>query len=98
MKNLYNKYFEFIGIDNEGYRRISKLIIILLSAVSFPLWIEFIYYLLEYNFEIYFTDYLILFFIIITIGTFFLIVLSSIVYGILAKTFTWILDGFKENE
>ena len=31
MKNLYNKYCDFIGVENEGYRRILIVVIILFS-------------------------------------------------------------------
>ena len=35
MKNLFNKYFDFIGIENEGYRRLSIIGIVLFEISLF---------------------------------------------------------------
>ena len=35
MKNLYNKYFDYLDIENEGYRRILIVVIILLIPIIF---------------------------------------------------------------
>jgi len=93
MKKIYNKYFDFIGIKNEGYKRIV-IVTILLSMFIFP---RFSDELSIYDFDdffryLFFDDSLedvVLFYI-------WFLFLSPIVIGLIIKTYKWIKEGFNK--
>ena len=95
MKKYLDKYFEFIGIDHEGYKRLTVIGIVLFGGIFLPIFIE-------ESFKL-FDIYEILFFVhhegwLISLWLYFLIfILSPIIVGIILKIINWIIDGFKQE-
>ena len=88
MKKIINKYFDFIGVTNEGHKRLTLVLIITLGLI-FP----FLFDLdLEEYFEMIFFDDLEDSFY------FYLLILfpSPIIVGIIVKVTNWVKDGFKK--
>ena len=89
MRNIYNKYFEFIRIENEGYRRITVVIIVLLMIIT-PFFFELD--LDDYLDHLFFQEDLedTLFFYFIMLFP------SPIIVGVTVKVFHWVTDGFNK--
>ena len=88
MKKYYNKYCDFIGITNEGPKRLTLVLIIILGLI-FP----FLFDLdIEEYFEMMFFDDLEDSF------TFYFLILfpSPIIIGIFVKVTNWVKEGFKK--
>jgi len=89
MKNLFNKYCDFIGVENEGYKRLL-IISILLFPIIYPLLvggdIDDIFNLLLFlkDIENSLTYYLII------------VLPSPIYFGIVIKTIDWVKQGFNK--
>jgi len=88
MKNLFNKYCDFIGVENEGYRRLILVSIILLGITN-PLF---------FNLDL--DEYIpTLFFLhrdgwVVTLQVYFFILFPSIIFGIIIKVINWVKHGF----
>jgi len=90
MKNLLNKYFDFIGIENEGYRRLLLVVIILLGITN-PLYLGL--YLDEYIRTLFFLQregWL------LTLQLYIFILLPSVIIGIIIKLINWVKNGFNK--
>tara|TARA_B100000073_G_scaffold284265_1_gene245492 strand:- start:47 stop:331 length:285 start_codon:yes stop_codon:yes gene_type:complete len=94
MKNLINKYFDFIGIENEGWRRISIIFIVLMIFPIPPLvikgedfddLIEEIVELIVFHHGVegflFYWGY---------------VLLQITILSVLIKTFNWVKDGFSK--
>ena len=84
MKKLINRYFDFLGVENEGKRR---LLIIIISIWSFYLTDQFGNEIIK-EFEI--RDDIIQ--IIVALGIPLILSLFSI--GLITKIITWVKEGF----
>ena len=100
MKSLIKKYFDFIGVKNEGVRRLLTIIIVLFGFI-FPNLIVVmdgndldLFYLFElYIFQEFESRWIYsLQLYLITL------VPSPIIVGVVVKIFTWVKDGFKKGE
>jgi len=88
VKNFYNKYFDFIGVTNEGPKRLTLVSIIILGLI-FP----FLFDLdIEEYFEMIFLDDLEDSFF------FYLLILfpSPIIVGVIIKVTNWVKEGFNK--
>ena len=84
MKKIINRYFDFLGVENEGKRR---LLIIIIPIWSFYLTIQFGDEIIK-EFEI--RDDIIQ--IIVALGIPLILSLFSI--GLITKIITWVKEGF----
>ena len=84
MKKIINRYFDFLGVENEGKRR---LLIIIISIWSFYLTDQFGNEIIK-EFEI--RDDIIQ--IIVALGIPLILSLFSI--GLITKIITWVKEGF----
>jgi len=89
MKNLFNKYFDFIEIENEGYRRIFSIIIVLgmffspyLTGLDLDDYIE----ILVFNEGL---DMFLIFWFVIFFP-------FPIIFGVIIKTIDWVKNGFNK--
>jgi hypothetical protein len=87
MKNLFNNYFDFIGIENEGFRRIFSIIIVL--------GMFFLPYLIGIDLDDY-HRYILGIMGLENFLSFWFVVLfpSPIIFGIIIKPINWVKDGF----
>jgi len=85
MKKLWNKYFDWVGVENEGNRRLFMVIIIFWF---FYLLIQFVDEILRGGHDI--NE------IIFELGILLIIPFFSV--GFVIKTFNWVKDGFKKKE
>jgi len=86
MKKIINRYFDFIGVKNEGKRR---LLIIIIPIWSFYLTIQFGNEIIK-EFEI--RDDIIQ----IIVGFGIPLILSLFSIGLITKIFTWVKEGFNK--
>ena len=84
MKNLFNKYCDFIGIENEGYKRLF-ILSWFITALLYGEITEggYISDLLWFRLEDWFYYFL------------FFLPLSLILNGVFVKIYNWVKDGFK---
>jgi hypothetical protein len=88
MKRLIKKYFDFIGVKNEGVKRILTIVIVLLSITIISVLYDnvFVGYL-------FFQDKL-----TYTLFCYFLILVPPpLIVGVFVKIFTWVKDGFNQK-
>ena len=93
MKKFYNKYCDLIGLENEGVRRLMvpiNIIYILLPFITDEDIINLTYFILIEELRLYreIGDVLTIFVYII---------FSIIECGLIVKSLTWIIDGFKKE-
>ena len=102
MKRLFNKYFKYIGVENEGFKRIVFLLIVTMFISEFftdffivdgffPLFVEikeFIGFEHSTHLETDEIDFI--------IGLLILLSFPFIFFGLLIGTFNWIKEGFRE--
>ena len=87
IKNLYNKYFDLIGIKKEGYRRV--FVIIFFCFYLYSLYVDGVNKVMKGDSD----DFRDIIFYITFIPLYWMIFL-----GIFTKIFTWVKDGFKKKE
>ncbi len=89
MKKIINRYFDFIGIRNEGYKRLTFVLIIIIGFIL-PLFLGLD--LERYLDMIFFNDDL-----ENTLITYFLILFPSpIIVGVIVKVTNWVKEGFNK--
>ena len=89
MKEIIKKYFDFIGVKNEGKRRLTLVLIITLGfLLPFILGSDMDYYLRHIFFDRDFEDSLILWSLILFP--------SPIIVGVIVKITNWVKEGFKK--
>ena len=90
MKKLFNKYCDFIGIENEGLKRILLLLISIVLLPTFNVLDDSRIFFFGYG------DFDKIISILLTIPTG--IFISFLIVGFIIKTLNWIKDGFKKKD
>ena len=93
MKNLFNKYCDFIGIENEGNKR---LLLVFNSVCSSILFFWFIEETRPRDWGLPRGDIFEIIGIILPLIT--SILISTLFCGLIIKTFNWVKDGYKNKE
>ena len=88
MKNLFNKYCDFIGVENEGSRRILLLLITIILLPIFNVVNDSRIFFFGYS------DFDTIISILLPIPTGFFI--SFLIVGLIIKTLNLIKDGFEK--
>ena len=88
MKNLFNKYCDFIGVENEGSRRILLLLITIILLPIFNVVNDSRIFFFGYS------DFDKIISILLPIPTGFFI--SFLIVGLIIKTLNLIKDGFEK--
>ena len=94
MKERINKYFSFIGVEDEGVKRLLLVIIVISSLLSPNLqygWdLEDYYELFTWNEPPWDYEEILLFY-----WTFFF--QSLFIVGVVSKTYYWVKEGFNQS-
>lgn len=84
-------YFEFLGIKNEGVKRLLVIVLVLFGLYIYPFLEDDLYFdsVIDYLLFDDFEESLIFYF------HFF--ITSPIIVGVVVKTFMWVKDGFSQK-
>jgi hypothetical protein len=90
MKKIINRYFNFLGVENEGYRRVLSILIIIPTIII-------IFYIIDVEG---FDDFLEYLFFQDDIGDsfqiYFILLLPTIIVSVIVKVISWVKEGFNK--
>ena len=92
MKEIIRKYFDYIGVENEGYRRVLSILL------PIPIILFFLFSIPEVGEERFFnllffqeSDWFDLYFYLL-----FFLLSPLIIVGVITKIINWVKEGFKK--